>query len=361
MHQLVDRLITRLEHVRNLIGFGVAGMCLLGGGLAVLLTWPQPAASTGSPLQVPAAISREFADLNQALAAFEDRQSRAGRTIVSDQELQQRLIAIQLDTGSGHYIAARSHIRRLSADLITYNKELGLAAGQIEPGGVAVVAPTGQQFLPILLYHYPPADFEQQLDYLQQHGYTTVDFDQVAASLGGYGQLPAKPVVITFDDGFANQTIAVDALVRRHMKATFYIISSGAASQWCIGAGRRYNDPVQPPQGCGDAYLTWDQIRAIDRTGLITIGGHTVNHRNLASLSADEQRFEIAGGKAAIERELGHTIRAFCYPYGGYNDASIAIAKAAGYTTATTTLPGTYQDPQSPFTLKRIRDTFNLP
>ncbi len=226
--------------------------------------------------------------------------------------------------------------------------------------GTPAPVAAGEQFIPILMYHYTPGDFDQQLSYLQQAGYTAVDLGQVATALSGTGSLPPKPVVITFDDGFADQLAAFEALKRHGMKATYYVINGGPLSQWCIGSGRRHRDSMQPPLGCGDAYLTWDQVRELDRSGLITIGGHTVDHMNLATLSPEEQRYQIVESKLHIEKQLGHPIHDFAYPYGSYTDTTIQIVQESGYRTAVTTMPGDHQIPGQPYTLRRVRDAYSL-
>jgi peptidoglycan/xylan/chitin deacetylase (PgdA/CDA1 family) len=266
---------------------------------------------------------------------------------------------VQLDAESGHFVAAKSDINALKQALVNWNFELSGGSGASAQPKVAAV-PNSGFYLPILLYHYPPANFEQQLAHLEQAGYTAIDLDQALAGLHG-AALPAKPVVLTFDDGFSAQMSAFEALKQHNMKATFYIIAGGEESRWCLGAGRRYGDPLQPPSGCGDAYMSWDQVRTVDQSGLITIGGHTINHRNLAALSEADQRFEIETGKKELEAQLGHGIVHFAYPYGGYNATTIRIAQEAGYLTAVTTLPGEYQPQGSAFTLRRVRDAMLLP
>ncbi len=219
----------------------------------------------------------------------------------------------------------------------------------------------GEQVVPIVMYHTTPANFDAQLIHLERRGYTTVDFGQVTAALGGGAALPDKPVVITFDDGFEDQMRAFEMLQRHHMKATFYIINGGEASQWCIGAGRRYGDPAQPAEGCGDDYLTWDQVRQLDRSGLVTIGGHTLDHTNLPALPPDQQRLEITASKLDIEAQIGHSIHDFAYPYGSFDAVTMALVQEAGYTTAVTTTAGIYQSLSSLYTLPRIRDAMTLP
>jgi peptidoglycan/xylan/chitin deacetylase (PgdA/CDA1 family) len=322
--------------------------------------WPQPSVSLAGNMVFPHELRMEYSSVVRAVHDFEARQASQHAQVVSTHDLDLQLSRVQIDAASGHFTAAKADIRSLKQALANWNLELngGTHVGAVAAGsGVAAV---GTMRLPILLYHYPPPNFEQQIEHLEQAGYTSIDLDQALAGLQG-GPLPAKPVVITFDDGFAPQMQAFEILKRHNMKATYYIITSGEESRWCIGSGRRYGDPLQPAGGCGDAYLNWDQVRLLDKSGLITIGGHTVNHRNLASLSEADQRFEIINGKQALEAQLGHGIRHFAYPYGAYNAESIQIAREAGYVTAVTTLPGEIQTDGSPFTLRRVRDAMVLP
>ena len=107
----------------------------------------------------------------------------------------------------------------------------------------------------------------------------------MAAEMSGGTSRPAKPVSLTFDDGFANQLEASKLLRRYHVKATFYIITAVEASRWCIGAGRRNRDPLQPPSGCGDSYLSSAEVKMLDRIGLCTSVAHTVPHQNLPAAS----------------------------------------------------------------------------
>ena len=215
--------------------------------------------------------------------------------------------------------------------------------------------------LPILLYHDTPPNFESQLKHIRDKGYSTITFAQATAGWHNITPLPAKPVIITFDDGFADQIDAFNLLKKYSMYATFYIINGSAKSRWCIGASRRYNDPLQPPAGCGNTYLHWDEIQMMDKSGLITIGGHTMDHANLPTLSSADQLKEIVDSKMGIETKLGHSITDFAYPYGLFDDTTIAAVHQAGYVTAVTTMSGTLQHPANAYTLHRVRDALILP
>jgi peptidoglycan/xylan/chitin deacetylase (PgdA/CDA1 family) len=208
--------------------------------------------------------------------------------------------------------------------------------------------------LPILLYHKTPGNFAAQLDALVAKGYTTISMAQLENYFDGLGQLPAKPVVITFDDGFSDQSAALSLLLQKNMKATFYIVVGGEKSGWCVGAMRR-------PQNCGDSYLDWAQIREMTKSGLIEIGAHTINHANLAGLSPADQTREIVDSKTIIEKELGVKITTFAYPYGRYSQATIDIALKAGFKSAVTTVSGLSQSSANRLTLTRVRDALLLP
>lgn len=337
--------------------FTALASVLAASAVAVLLLWPQPTASFATNTDYPAKMRTAYSQVVASVHALEKRQHALHYQVVSSAELNKQLSLVELDAASGQYVSANHDIAALGQAVANWNLEISGGSTWVMAHDASVQSGIN---LPILLYHYPPPNFEQQLDHLAQAGYTTIDLDQAAAGMHG-GPLPPKPVVITFDDGFAAQMSAFESLKRHNMKATFYIIDGGVASNWCIGAGRRYNDPLQPASGCGDAYMNWDQIRELDRSGLITIGGHTVNHRNLATLSDVDQRYEIITGKAILEEQLGHVVRHFAYPYGTYNPDSIAIAREAGYATAVTVQPGLVQGSGSEFTLSRVRDAMLLP
>ncbi|HEX3082226.1 MAG TPA: polysaccharide deacetylase family protein [Candidatus Saccharimonadia bacterium] len=350
----MHRIIPSRSQIRRWVKFGGVAFVFAGSVLAVVLAWPHPVVGIVDNRSYPVQLRTNYAKAVQSVRDFQRRQAMLHARVASDHQLRLLLSNVQLDAASGHYATAEADIRELRQALTNWNFELNGGSG-----GATAQAQFSIQ-LPILLYHYPPPNFEEQLAHLEQAGYTTIDLDQALDGLHG-GALPAKPVVITFDDGFAAQMQAFELLKRHHMKATFYIIDGGEASKWCIGAGRRYGDPLQPPGGCGDAYLSWDQVRTLDKSGLITIGGHTVNHRNLATLSAADQEFEIVQGKELLEAELGHSVHDFAYPYGAYNAESIKLAQEAGYTTAVTTMEGTVQTDTSIYTLRRVRDALLLP
>jgi peptidoglycan/xylan/chitin deacetylase (PgdA/CDA1 family) len=330
-----------------LLGGIVLAVMLLGGQVAGM----QPAKGAYVQPKVPLEIADQLAEAGDQVVLLDRQQQISGHHLENPKSFNLRILAIRQEAGQNNLDLARQSITDLINDINSWQVKLDLL-----PGPAVSNTPLPAAFVPIVMYHDPPSNLDEQLSFLVSHGYTTVDMDQVAAALAGGPGLPAKPVVITFDDGFASQWEALPVLLRYHLKATFYVIDGGAGSAWHIGANRRLPDP----QG-GPAYLNWEQIKQIDHNPLFTIGSHTINHLNLADQSAEIQRIEIFDGKKQLEAQLGHPVRTFAYPYGAYNATSVDLVREAGFSTAVTTEDGTDQKPGDQLVLHRIRSTLTLP
>jgi peptidoglycan/xylan/chitin deacetylase (PgdA/CDA1 family) len=218
------------------------------------------------------------------------------------------------------------------------------------PASASAVPP-----VPILMYHYistnpngpadpartrlsvPPDDFLAQLLYLRAAGYTTLSLDELVAAWQGQATLPPKPVVLTFDDGYADfYTGAFPLLLALGDKATIYVISGKVGTP---------------------GYLSWDHLRVLAAYPIITIGAHTRHHVGLARLPAARAWDEIAGGRLDLELSLRLPVHHMAYP-GGSNDAQArSLTQAAGFLTAVTTRHGLAANLDRPFELPRIRIT----
>ena len=190
--------------------------------------------------------------------------------------------------------------------------------------------------VPVLMYHrvgdppagsrlrklwVAPADFRAQLLRLRREGYQPV----FASALADPGALPAKPACVTFDDGTAdNFEAAFPILQELGVNATVFLVAG-----WM---GRR-NGWEDPAVEAWQRTLTWDQARAMRDSGLVEFGSHTMTHRDLRSLSAEEVAWEAAESKRRIEAELGRRAAAFAYPFGSgaYDERVRAAVLAAGY------------------------------
>jgi len=214
------------------------------------------------------------------------------------------------------------------------------------------VAPGPQAIkVPVLTYHYirvntdprdqmgfalsvTPADFAAQMNWLAQNGYHPITTEDLYAYLNRTRGLPSKPVILTFDDGYADfYTTALPILRSHSFKATSYIVSG------FVGRG---------------GYMTADQIREADRSG-IEIGSHSVDHANLARSSIGNVRAQVGDSKRYLEELLGHPVTAFCYPSGKYTSAVANEVAAAGYHDATTTAYGFWHSLGDRYTWTRLR------
>ncbi len=209
-------------------------------------------------------------------------------------------------------------------------------------------------YLPILLYHKTPDNFEAQMQHLKDTGYTPVTMQELVAILNKQIKGPSKPIAITFDDGFSGQLKAIDILKKFNYKSTFYIIVGGKASNYCIGAERKAENH------CGDSYLSWNEIINLSNSGLVEIGSHTIDHLQLSGLSESNQKFQIFESKKILENKLGKPVLSFAYPYGKFNQISINLVRQAGYNNATGVNGSEFQSLDGIFTLNRIRDTKDL-
>ena len=178
------------------------------------------------------------------------------------------------------------------------------------------------------------ADFDAQMSYLLAQGYVSITPDELYSGLNGELELPKKPVLITFDDGYAdNYTNAFPILKRYNMRATIFVIPAFV--------------------GVYQNYLTWDELREMEDGG-ITIESHTMHHYKLEELPDDEIRSELLNSKQILEENLGHSIEFLAYPTGTYNLHIAGIAKEVGYKGAFTIKYGNVDLGSNFYALERV-------
>jgi peptidoglycan/xylan/chitin deacetylase (PgdA/CDA1 family) len=194
--------------------------------------------------------------------------------------------------------------------------------------------------IPILMYHsiaqstnpkfkqlaVPPASFAEQMAYLHRHSYTLINVTQLVRMLSDERfALPERPVVLTFDDGFADFfTHALPILKQFSFTATLYITTGyiNSTSRW-----------LRPEGETSRLMLTWDQIAEISASG-IECGAHTHSHPQLDILPLPDARNEIVKSKELLERHLGQEVTSFAYPFGYYTAAIRQQVRQAGYISA---------------------------
>jgi len=194
--------------------------------------------------------------------------------------------------------------------------------------------------IPTLMYHkvgdYPKgsqlqklwvtaADFRRQMDYLKSRGYTTLHFQDLADIEDGKAPCPDKPVLVTFDDGYANNhELAYPILKELGLKGNIFLVYETLESH------NAWHNPDTEPW---IRMLSWPNIEEMARSGVIEFGSHTMRHRVLPEIPLEEARWEMFESKKRLEEKIGRPMIGFAYPYGAgaYVPAVRELARAAGY------------------------------
>ena len=179
--------------------------------------------------------------------------------------------------------------------------------------------------------------FENDLKYLKDNGYTSVSVEDIVNYVHYNKPLPEKPVVITADDGFYNNSYYLIPLLEKYdMNATVSVV--GYYSEYIS-----VNDPHVPEY----SYLTWEDIKDMNKSGRIEFGNHTYNmHSNdnrkgCAKLSyeTEEEYAEMFNNDIGLMQSLmkintGITPVVFAYPFGYISKESVPLLKNLGFSAA---------------------------
>ena len=200
------------------------------------------------------------------------------------------------------------------------------------------------QDVPILNYHkvdtleHPlslsPQEFEEQMEYLYKNGYHTITPDQLMAYLKNDKQLPEKPIMITFDDGYQDNYLNAYPIMKKYgFTATIFVVSN------LVGHDVRF--------------MNWDQVREMQQSGFV-FGSHTVNHESLTSLTKEQVINELSESRLEIARQLGKPPKYFAYPTGTYTSEIEDMVRGAGYKAAFTIEYGLVGPDSNVYALERI-------
>jgi peptidoglycan/xylan/chitin deacetylase (PgdA/CDA1 family) len=203
--------------------------------------------------------------------------------------------------------------------------------------------------LPVLCYHqiHPKAEtemvttpqrFSEQLDYLAREGYQTVTLEQAGQYLSGHmpKKFPARPVLITFDDGYDGvYRYGYPALKKHRMRAVVFLV---------VGqVGKLKPTP----------HLTRKQVEEMDRSRVFEFGSHTYDMHvpipeRVAAKQLSNYRLgrDLIRSREVLQKWLGHEVRALAWPYGHYDDNALRVAMASGFRMVFTTDYG-YNFPKS--------------
>lgn len=193
------------------------------------------------------------------------------------------------------------------------------------------IAEAGGSGVPVLLYHdishehddeytMAPGRFAAQMEWLYSNGYETLSFDELA---GAGRTRHDRSVVLTFDDGYASfMEFAFPLLKEYGFRANINIIGSYA--------GRCIDFEGERPM------LSWDEYRILAASGLVELGCHTFDlhnfsHRGVTGVSAEVLEKDLRHFRDTFRKETGGNCRVIAWPYGLYDEKSMAVARKAGF------------------------------
>lgn len=200
---------------------------------------------------------------------------------------------------------------------------------------VATAFADAPSMIPILAYHnmdpvkkgsmtVSTARFTEQMAYLKNNGYTVIPLKEAVQYLQGkIASIPAKPVVITADDGReAVYKYMMPIIQKYHYPVTLFIFPSVIShAPWA---------------------LTWEQLKTLQNTGLFDIQDHTYSHPNFKqekrhlspTAFAKAVHYELVTSKNVLDQRLGTQVTLLAWPFGIYNMEVENAAANAGYTMA---------------------------
>jgi peptidoglycan/xylan/chitin deacetylase (PgdA/CDA1 family) len=188
----------------------------------------------------------------------------------------------------------------------------------------------GKKQVPILCYHQirdwkpsdskfsrdyivPPAAFAAQMRMLSDSGYHTITADQLYAYLIYGARLPAKPIILSFDDTDLDQfTVAYPEMKKYGFKGLFFIMT--------VSLGKPH-------------YMSREQVRELSDDGNM-IGSHTWDHHNVKKYEGSDWITQLDKPTKTLEQITGKNIRYFAYPFGLWNTAAFPELKKRGFIAA---------------------------
>lgn len=226
--------------------------------------------------------------------------------------------------------------------------------------------------LPIVLYHevktqnvnkfvVTPCEFESDLKYLKENGYTTVTMADVINFVYSDAKLPEKPVILSFDDGYLNNYVyAVPLLKKYNMKIVLSLIAKDSD-----------NFTKSKDSNLDYSHMNWDQLNEILKSDCVEIQNHTYNLHAMTkkrygckkkaseSLSDYEQILsgDLMKCQLDIFQHTGRMPTTFTYPYGVVSKESLPVIKNLGFKASLSCKYGINvitNDPERLYCMKRI-------
>jgi len=211
---------------------------------------------------------------------------------------------------------------------------------KLTPGGLGAPSAEGklvhsQDPVPVLMYHViasPPSSaqlpelyvdpktFDKQMEWLKQQGYAGVSLNQVYDAWFKNGELPEKPVVVSFDDGYRSQYVYARPELRKLGWPGVLSVIEGRIGQ-------------------PNAELSVAMVQRMVNDGW-ELDSHTISHVDVSQASGAQLQQEVGESRKLLQKRFKQPVNFFCYPAGRYDAQAEQAVRAAGYLGATTTDEG---------------------
>lgn len=228
-----------------------------------------------------------------------------------------------------------------------------LPAAALMRSAAAASEPADTVSLPIIMYHsllkdparqgkyiVSPDDFESDLRYLQENGYTTVVMQDVIDYVIDGRPLPEKPIVLTFDDGHYNNYVYAFPLLKAY-DSRIVISPVGAYTDQYSETGER---------NANYSYLVWEDLRTMQESGYVELQNHTYAMHNSKGRrkgaarqrgeSLEQYRQALSADLTRMQEQMaahtGFTPTTFTYPFGAVSPESVPILRELGFTATLT-------------------------
>ncbi len=242
-------------------------------------------------------------------------------------------------------IIKRRTLENILIALLVVSVFAGFAKGAVQADGDGV---NEGYDLPIIMYHaimkdparsgdyvITPEILENDIEYLLKEGYTPIFMSEVIDFVHGNGELPDKPVVLTFDDGYYNNYVYAYPITKEYnVKAVISIIGKHTVSA----------SEEEEKQYESFSHVSWDQLREMvdsglwevqnhtydmheikGKNGLLAVEGKTQEERNRLIKSDVEKLQEL------IKTNIGITPDTFAYPFGSYDENTASLIRQMGF------------------------------
>lgn len=183
--------------------------------------------------------------------------------------------------------------------------------------------------------------FAEQMAYLHREGYTTISLEDFVAFQEGNASLPAKPILLTFDDGFMSvYRYAFPILQRYRMTATVFVTPDPDSENF-------------KKHATVDAPLTPEQMREMSAYG-VAIESHGMTHQYLTEMEPTHASWELEESKRVLEGIVRKPVQFLAIPSGAYNRTVKRLAQAAGYSAVFGMLKGSNHAGSDRYALRRM-------